>query len=579
MLLPLVWTAWLPASAMAEESVQPGCLTAVGVYQLTDFDPKLTGRTVRVAMVELSQSTMFDNELSDYAFMPNFEHRSLTHVNLGDLYCYQNPHHPIVCSDHATMIAGTLFGRDTSAGLADLGAFEYRGIVPDALVEVFETNWFIYKQVLAGVRESFDNDVISISWGTDASDAITAWWQRGIDAMAQHQGVVIAAGCGNGSDDEFTSISKPSWGYNVISVGAASGLGDFPDFLQYIGPPIMTCSSFGPTDDGRCKPDIIAPGICLGPSGYSDETYNCEMTAVSYSSFAAPQIAGIAALLIDAIRQNDIAHADDPRVIKALLLNGANKLIGWHKGNCGPRDDHEVPLDYQQGAGLVNAWNSYRHLIAGRYDPNDLSGPGDPNDANHGWDWGWVNFDPNDPDSKRTYYMPEPLEPHSYFKATLCWYRHYQPQGVFEPLPLNVLTLELWSVDQQGNLSAKLDYSDSTCDNLQHIYYYSPQAQSVAMIVNGIGSGVGDISWEPYGLAYCSGQDNWSGDLFSADLDADGLVGVNDLLQLIDKILWTQNNNHPIEEYLREDINADGQINGLDLSKLAEQWQWRSIWN
>ncbi len=65
-------------------------------------------------------------------------------------------------------------------------------------------------------------------------------------------------------------------------------------------------------------------------------------------------------------------------VLKAILMSSATKLPYWHKGRLTTDDDHEVPLDYVQGAGVVNAARAYQLLTAGRGQPGDV--------AKAGWD-------------------------------------------------------------------------------------------------------------------------------------------------------------------------------------------------
>ena len=57
-------------------------------------------------------------------------------------------------------------------------------MTPGLTVDLYETNWFLYKRILTDQSEPIDTDIISISWGTDADDVITRWWQRGIDTLA-----------------------------------------------------------------------------------------------------------------------------------------------------------------------------------------------------------------------------------------------------------------------------------------------------------------------------------------------------------------------------------------------------------
>jgi hypothetical protein len=64
--------------------------------------------------------------------------------------------------------------------------------------------------------------------------------------------------------------------------------------------------------------------------------------------------------------------AQDPRVVKAILLNSATKLSGWSQQGTvtnGNAISVNHPLDPNQGAGLLNAGRAYTQLTAGQYDP------------------------------------------------------------------------------------------------------------------------------------------------------------------------------------------------------------------
>ena len=258
-------------------------------------------------------------------------------------------------------------------------------------------------------------------------------------------------------------------------------------------------------------------------------------------------------------------------------------MAGWHKGKCDPNDDAYFPLDYRQGAGLVNAWNSYRQLCAGRYDPNSVN---DPNSGriNAGWDLDEIAVDPADPNSVRIYEMKSELGTGDIFKATLTWYRRYQSKGMFAALPQVRLILELWSLDAQGRLGRKLDGSASEADNLQHIYYRGEEGIRIALVVRGGGSEEEQATRKvTYALAYSGVDGNWSGDQWSADFNADGIVDVADLLQFIQA--WRRYREEPAwaqlaleEPYLAEDLNGDGQVNTKDFDIFSQQWQKRSCW-
>jgi len=576
----LICCGVLSSSTVALEGMTFDYLRSIGVGSLQRHDRQVNGQTVSMALVELSQGNGYDPLA--YDFVPNIEHKSLAHVRWRDFYYVDDPNRPIQYSSHASAIAGILLGWDDAAFIEGIGSFRFQGIAPNLEVDIYEANWFLFKQVLASAPNFMDCDIVTMSWGTEADNPFTMWWQRGIDALAERDKIVMVAGCGNGTDGNINTISKPSWGYNVISVGVARGLGTFPDCMIYQGTPIRKYSNWGPTDEGRVKPDVIAPGMFLAPSIDSSRAYNCVKQAVGFSSYAAPQVAGVAALLIDAARQNDIVHGDDPRVVKALILNGANKLTGWHKGTCDPADDHSVPLDYRQGAGMINAWNSYRQLLS----PTDPYWFDDPNyvPGNIGWILDRVSLDEADPNSEKIYLMPESLQSNTDFKATLCWNRHYKDNRLFESQPLNFLALELWSVDSRGKLQSRLDYSDSIIDNVQHIWYHNNVSQRVALVVTGAGEDPNHFAYENFGLAWCDEQENWPGDQMSGDFNADGIVDVRDVVRFID--IWGKHEESPdrAREALRsralsEDVDGDGRITAEDYDLLSRQWQRRSAWH
>lgn len=572
----------------AGAGVQPASLEVIRVRELATGHPELDGSSVRVGIVELCEGQ------GEYAFLPNFAHAALRGTRRGEVFCYRSPQAATgggAVSGHASLIAGLLAGCDPNGVLEGLGAFAYQGAAPGAVVDVYETNWFLYRRVLGGGGEKLGEDVLSISWGTEAEDAVTEWWQRGIDALAAREGCVVVAGGGDGSRG-FGGIVKPSWGYNVISVGAARSLGAFPVSLRAVGPATPETSSCGPTTDGRCKPEVLAPGLAVGPDGRAGAGYLRSGSEVGYSSFAAPQVAGAAALLMDAARKGGLTGGDDPRVIKAVLLNGADKLVGWHKGAWGTEDDEVSPLDWRQGAGLVNAVQSWEQLTAGRLRAVErvgegAGGEGEPNEARGwaraGWDLNWVAGEANDPNGMRVYPLAPGGEGES-CTATLTWYREYEGHGVFAGRPLAWLRLELWELAPGGGLSRLLEASASEVDNVQHIWRSVAGSGwgGLAVVVRAGGEGrPGERV--TYGLATALGRSNWTGDQLAGDLDVNGRVDIDDLLRFIR--VWRLYRENPDQAeldrerpWVAEDLNGDGRVNSGDYHVFSQQWRERSWW-
>jgi len=124
---------------------------------------------------------------------------------------------------------------------------------------------------------------------------------------------------------------------NVITVGSVTDA----VFSGIRSPILATSSSFscyGPTDDGRIKPDLVANGeylkstVAKTPSSY--ETY-------SGTSMASPNAAGTALQLMHWFGKLFPGHTMRASTLKALLIHTATD-----RGNAGP--------DYQYGWGLVD---------------------------------------------------------------------------------------------------------------------------------------------------------------------------------------------------------------------------------
>jgi hypothetical protein len=568
----LVLSLAVTAVSFAEAPLQPQCLDTIGLRAIVESDPNATGDGVAIGMVELSQSDTL--QMGDYAFLPNMTHQAFAATKWGSFNFIEYPDRPPAPSCHASIIAAILTGADDHATFEGLGKFRYRGVAPAARLNVYETHWFLYKRALTQQIELPDDDVLTISWGTQTDDFITAWWQRGIDALVERESCLVVAGCGNGPVPA-NSITRPAQGYNLIAVGAARAMGGWPDSLQYVGWNEPGRTGCGPTPDGRAKPDLIAPAAVLGPDEYSQNEYRLADEYAGGSSFAAPQVAGVAALLIQTARREAFINGDDPRLIKALLLNGADKLAGWHPGRPSAEDDHRSPLDYLQGAGLINAANSHRQLLAGPMQPETPA-------KNTGWDVNTVVLNIDDPNSQRIYYLEVPLAEGQTFKAALCWYQHYQTDRFYSPLPPADLALELWAVDDDGNPRTQLYFSDSKTDNLEHIYYHSPSTQKVALVVRTAVSAANPKSVETYAVAWTSEEQNWPGDRLRGDLNGDGVVNTLDAQQIIR--LWLLNRIIPSASGLTagpaatEDLNLDDAVNTDDFNLLMQQWQQHSDW-
>ena len=142
------------------------------------------------------------------------------------------------------------------------------------------------------------------------------WWTRGIEALIEHQGLVFVASIGNGLNASEPPF-YPGAGANSIGVGVVSSVNavDPATKLSHFALAYPQESSAGPTDDGRCKPDVIAPGNCLVADADSNDGY---AMAGNWSSFSTPVAAGVVGLLIQTAKQN--AESESGRFARGRQL-------------------------------------------------------------------------------------------------------------------------------------------------------------------------------------------------------------------------------------------------------------------
>ncbi len=261
------------------------------------------------------------------------------------------------CSGHGTNVASIATGYNDGAGAPALedsanGFNHGLGVAPFALVGAskifncaggFAGGWT--PATLAGNAYGDSARISNNSWGTSG----LAFWgsystraqqydavvrdARTADAGNQNYVTVFAAGNDGDGNPDSGGLPDPNEGYgtimaeatakNVITVGAAEGVrasGTDGCGVTNAGADsardIIDFSSRGPTDDGRLKPDLVAPGTHITGArprhgGYTGSgTCNSPFgggfySLISGSSQAAPQVSGAAAL----VRQLVQAHA------------------------------------------------------------------------------------------------------------------------------------------------------------------------------------------------------------------------------------------------------------------------------
>ena len=547
------------------KSAQPKAAEFAGVRALQQAHPDLTGAGVKLALISRSITYVDGEPQNDYR--PAVTHRSFSgkNVNFHDQGAL-----PAGISPHSTAICSILLGEDPNGYNPELGGFSYRGIVPDAQLDVYELWHFLTNNVFPGLTP--DVDILTASIGQQTED----WWTRGIEAMAENNGLIVVAGIGNGLN-AHDGLLYPGAGSNVIGVGVVSSVNteDAALNLEQFALAYPEDSSFGPTVDGRCKPDIVAPGNCMAANSVDPNAY--EATG-DWSSFSTPVVAGTIGLLVQKAKQDpNLSAAVSPEggncAIKAILLNSATKLPYWHKGRPQIDDDHEAPLDYIQGAGVLNATDAFKQLVAGLKRPDTGSPVG-----TIGWDNNVIDADKN---SKNVYEFTLSQPADKVVTVTAVWNNHFSNEYPFEATPEkdSNLRIELWAVDpEKPQDSHLLDYSDSKVDNVEHIYYRTDDRFTHYRIVvsfTDTKSVDGAGKAQRYALAWNVGDKPAEDSIFWYDLNADGIV------DMLDVITVTRNYLMSIvspDYYFIGDENNNGLLDRDELETLQNRSDRRADW-
>jgi hypothetical protein len=163
------------------------------------------------------------------------------------------------------------------------------------------------------------------------------------------------------SNDSYGSISTDKNAKNVLTVGAVYGIPS--EYNKKEDVIVSNFSSWGPTDDGRIKPDIVAQGVSVyAPIATNDSSYGY----LSGTSMAAPGAAGSLLLLQELGHRFSLNGA--PRILKSATVKG----LAIHTAN-------EAGLypgpDYKHGWGLLNIAEAAQVLNTAYTNNNSANSP------------------------------------------------------------------------------------------------------------------------------------------------------------------------------------------------------------
>lgn len=248
----------------------------------------------------------------------------------------------------------------------------------------------------------------------------------------------------------YDTVGAVGTAKNIMTVGAVDDATSGSS--RWLGGAAMsTFSGWGPADDGRIKPDIVANGVSLSSLSTMEGYYSVQ----SGTSMASPNACGSAALLVDYYDNLYSNEAMRASTLKGLIIHTADDL-----GRPGP--------DYSYGWGLMNTLEAA--LLLKKYSEGDTIRMRED------------EIDEGETDScSFTWNAVEPI------RVTLCW---TDPPGASTSIhdnrtPRLVNDLDLKIVGPSGTYYPyKLDYnnpennatanSENNVDNVEQVYIESP---------------------------------------------------------------------------------------------------------
>ena len=205
----------------------------------------------------------------------------------------------------STALDGSTHGATVLSTMAAHHPFFFIGTAPEARYLLFKTensrgehrmeelNYAIALEMADSAGVDLVNSSLGYTTFTDTSmnyayadlDGKTSPASVAI-GRAFERGMVIVTSAGNNGADDWHHIGIPADAPDAFSIGA---LGPDDERAYF--------SSFGPTADGRVKPDVSGPGVMIAAVASNGQG----MTAANGTSLSAPLVTGLIACLMQAV--------------------------------------------------------------------------------------------------------------------------------------------------------------------------------------------------------------------------------------------------------------------------------------
>lgn len=254
----------------------------------------------------------------------------------------------------STALDGSAHGATVLSTMAAHHPLFLIGTAPDARYVLFKTEngrgehrmEEINYAIALEIADSIGVDLVNSSLGyTTFTDEAMNYRYTDLDGRrspasiaADHafaRGMVVVTSAGNNGGDKWKYIGIPADARGAFSIGA---LNDTDDERAYF-------SSFGPTADGRTKPDVSAPGVRIPAVSANGKG----ITGANGTSLSAPLVSGLLACLLQAVP--DATNRELLEAVRQTASRASNP-------------------DNERGYGLPDFGAAYRWLMARRPPPD-----------------------------------------------------------------------------------------------------------------------------------------------------------------------------------------------------------------
>ncbi|GAA0879686.1 hypothetical protein GCM10009119_26550 [Algoriphagus jejuensis] len=268
-------------------------------------------------------------------------------------------------SSHATHVTGTILAKGVNANAKGMAseatgwAFNW-----EADLDKMNNNAYDPASKPGGHLVSNHSYGVVLGWYRNASNAWTWAGNANVDANEDYRfgfysskskgiddllfskpfyTVVWAAGndrtdSGDGTrnpDGPDDTLGPEGVSKNVITVGAVANV---PNYTQPSDVKMSEFSSWGPTDDGRIKPDLVGMGVSVFSSSVTNEGATDAYASLSGTSMASPNVTGSLLLLQQLYSQRNSGRYMWSSTVKGLAIhtakeagnaNGPDYVFGW----------------------------------------------------------------------------------------------------------------------------------------------------------------------------------------------------------------------------------------------------------